>query len=54
VKLKSAGWRVLVVWECSLRGKRRLKPETLIDQIARWLFSGRKKSEISAKSKRAP
>jgi DNA mismatch endonuclease (patch repair protein) len=44
--LNSAGWRVLIVWECSLRGKYRLKTENLIGKIARWLPSARARSEI--------
>lgn len=44
--LNSAGWRVLIVWECALRGKHRLKTENLIGKIARWLSSARARSEI--------
>ncbi|WP_418135452.1 very short patch repair endonuclease [Oceanimonas smirnovii] len=33
------GLRVLVVWECSVKGKKKIKRELLIDGIARWLYS---------------
>ena len=31
------GWRVLVVWECALRGRGRLSLEALGREICRWL-----------------
>ncbi len=39
VALKEQGWRVLTVWECALRGPRRLDPERLIHKVVRWLKS---------------
>ena len=50
-KLNSAGWRVLVVWECVLRGKHKLGNERVIDRIARWLPSAQRRSEIQIKRK---
>ncbi len=35
--LKAAGWRVGVVWECALKGKRRLQPATVLDLLNQWL-----------------
>ena len=29
-------WRVLVIWECALRGPRRRPLEAVLDQIVRW------------------
>ncbi len=45
-ELNLAGWRVLTVWECALRGRERRKPEQLMRDIARWLMSGRRRCEI--------
>lgn len=45
--LGSKGWRVMTVWECALRGKRRLELSDLIDRIARWLSSSRRHYEIT-------
>lgn len=39
-KLMNEGWRVLVVWECSLRGRGRSSPEAVLDAIAGWLLAG--------------
>jgi DNA mismatch endonuclease (patch repair protein) len=36
-KLQAAGWRVLVVWECSLRGPSRLPLPFLCDQVQAFL-----------------
>jgi DNA mismatch endonuclease (patch repair protein) len=35
--LNSAGWRSLLVWECALRGRRRLPAETLTDRMAAFI-----------------
>lgn len=38
--LELMGWRVLVVWECSLKGKTRLPAGDLVVRAARWLNEG--------------
>ena len=37
--LRSAGWRVLKIWECALKGKTRLPSQTVIELAACWLSS---------------
>ena len=37
--LKAAGWRVLIVWECALRGRQRFEADHLIGTIARYVRS---------------
>jgi DNA mismatch endonuclease (patch repair protein) len=37
--LLMAGWRVLTVWECALRGKARRPIEDVIAECSRWLRS---------------
>lgn len=37
--LSSAGWRVLIVWECSLRGKVSLPIDSLVNVVIDWLHS---------------
>lgn len=32
--------RVLVVWECAIKGRKKIKKELLLDCIARWVRSG--------------
>lgn len=48
LKLESAGWRVMTVWECAVRGRRRLDSSMLMDTIAHWLSSRRKRVEIAS------
>ena len=44
--LLDQNWRVLVVWECSTRGKGRLEFEELIANVTNWLKSDEKYLEI--------
>lgn len=37
--LAERGWRVLLVWECSIKGKKRYNSETLMKNISQWLKS---------------
>jgi len=34
------GWRVLVIWECALRGKQKHTPEQFISEVENFLVSG--------------
>lgn len=45
-ELKAMGWRVLRVWECSLRGPSRLEPQQVIESAASWLRSTEPEGEI--------
>lgn len=42
VALKNAGWRVMVIWECALKGKARMAqlPHT-VDNVCSWLLRSR-------------
>jgi DNA mismatch endonuclease (patch repair protein) len=44
--LKTNGWRILTIWECSLRGKRKLPLKYIIDETASWLLNGSSSLEI--------
>jgi DNA mismatch endonuclease (patch repair protein) len=44
--LRDAGWRVMIVWECALKGRTRLPDETVIPAIADWLSADAASSEI--------
>jgi DNA mismatch endonuclease (patch repair protein) len=46
VTLTNDGWRVLVIWECSLKGRTRLPVEKLLENIAAWLKTGTGNLEI--------
>lgn len=45
--LTQGGWRVLTVWECTMRGKTALDREMLLDRVAEWLRGGGGNSVIS-------
>jgi DNA mismatch endonuclease (patch repair protein) len=37
-KLLAAGWRVLTVWECALKGKQKRSVTDIVDQVAKWIL----------------
>ena len=45
--LNDAGWRVMTVWECALRGRRRLDLQDTAARIQKWLLDGIADSELS-------
>ncbi|MGE3476435.1 MAG: very short patch repair endonuclease [Rhodospirillaceae bacterium] len=48
-RLRREGWRVLVVWECSLRGPGRADTRKLVDKITEWILTGGKFKAIRGK-----
>jgi DNA mismatch endonuclease (patch repair protein) len=49
--LRKLGWRVAIVWECSIKEE---GAEAIGAKIAAWLQSGRSFKEISSRSAKAP
>ncbi|WP_338556698.1 DNA mismatch endonuclease Vsr [Erwinia sp. E_sp_B04_7] len=47
-ELTAAGWKVLLVWECSLRGKTRLEEEALTSRLEEWICAGSGNAEIDS------
>lgn len=45
--LKDAGWRQAIVWECSLKGRSRLDPNRVFEQLYVWLSGSQPSLEIS-------
>jgi len=45
-KLLNAGWRVLVIWECALKGKEHLPAGDVINTTIGWLSSRVRQMEI--------
>ena len=35
--LRELGWRVVIVWECSLKGQAKLEPGEVLDKFTSWL-----------------
>lgn len=48
--LQEAGWRILTIWECALKGKTRLSVEEVSEKAARWLNSDIKSKTIRGKA----
>lgn len=44
--LLAQGWRVLVVWECALRGKLKLDDAALIERLEEWICGGGQSAQI--------
>jgi len=47
IALEQAGWRILVIWECALKGIYRKPVDTVIEFSAEWLESSKMSAEIS-------
>lgn len=45
-KLGSLGWRVLTVWECSLKGKGKLDIQVVANLVDHWLREGQGDMEV--------
>ncbi|EHG6166779.1 very short patch repair endonuclease [Escherichia fergusonii] len=37
VRLQALGWRVLIVWECALRGREKLSDAALSERLEEWI-----------------
>ncbi|URN97844.1 very short patch repair endonuclease [Leclercia adecarboxylata] len=44
--LQDQGWRVLVVWECALRGRMKLDDKALMERLEEWICSGGATAQI--------
>lgn len=45
--LKEMGWRILIIWECALKGKSKLDFSSTIKSISDWLKSSNQYAEIT-------
>ncbi|MDU8927682.1 very short patch repair endonuclease [Alisedimentitalea sp. MJ-SS2] len=43
---KELGWRVAIIWECSIRGPQRLEEKAVFDSISQWLLSSEEILEL--------
>lgn len=48
--LNEQGWRVLIIWECALKGKNKLPIKETIHTTANWLQFDNQNAEISSRS----
>jgi DNA mismatch endonuclease, patch repair protein len=47
--LKENGWRILIIWECAMKGKYKLDFSSTIISISEWLKGSEKFAEITGK-----
>lgn len=52
-KLLQDGWRVLVIWECALRGRSEAQIDALFSQVSDWLKSSRPTCELCEPRRKA-
>jgi len=45
-QLQESGWKVLIIWECALRGKLRLTDQDLLERLEEWLLAMPASAEI--------
>ena len=45
-ELHSLGWRVLIVWECALRGRQKLSDQDLAERLEEWICGGGRSAQI--------
>ncbi|WP_394514911.1 very short patch repair endonuclease [Pantoea sp. SGAir0215] len=45
-QLRESGWKVLIIWECALRGKLRLDDDALLERLEEWLLVMNDSAEI--------
>ena len=45
-KLTENGWKVLTIWECSMRGRTRLDFNELMSIVTKWLVFGDIRQEV--------
>lgn len=48
--LLDAGWRLLVIWECALKGKHRLDLNDVLDRAGAWIRGQERVGEIAGTS----
>ncbi len=48
--LESAGWRVLDVWECSVKGPDRRDKDQVLQEVCDWIHHGENSMEIRGRS----
>ncbi|VUC82220.1 patch repair protein [Salmonella sp. NCTC 11881] len=45
-RLQALGWRVLIVWECALRGRAKLSDAALAERLEEWICGGGASAQI--------
>ena len=45
-RLQALGWRVLIICECAIRGRKKLSDEALSERVVEWICSGGATAQI--------
>jgi DNA mismatch endonuclease (patch repair protein) len=45
-KIQEAGWRVLTIWECAIKGRTRRSEDEVAQTVAKWLTTGTGNTEL--------
>ena len=48
-RLREQGWRVLIVWECALRGRLKLSDAALSERLEEWICGGGDTAQIDTR-----
>ena len=48
-RLREQGWRVLIVWECALRGRLKLSDRALSERLEEWICGGGDTAQIDTR-----
>ncbi|ATM93929.1 Very short patch repair protein [Yersinia frederiksenii] len=48
-RLSADGWKVLVIWECALRGKHKLTDDDISARVEEWICSSEVNAQIDTK-----
>ncbi len=46
-KLQAQGWKVLIVWECAIKGKTRLSHQQLSERVEEWICASEGSAQIT-------
>lgn len=49
-EIRNAGWRVLTIWECAMRGRGRIGMDVVMARAARWIAGSRKAGAIRGRA----
>ena len=49
-EIRQTGWRALTIWECAIRGRRRIGLDVVVARTARWITGSRKAGSIRSKA----
>jgi len=49
-ELLNQGWRCLIIWECSLKGKNKLPRDEMVKRVIEWLHSDNNKMTIRGRN----